>query len=269
MWCGLSLSWNCLPIVIAVTYLPFYCFLLPQAFLNIKDAEEKLKEIIVIWGIWLHTGKFLGSTLVSAIAHFHWNSLSCKDYSSVHPPEKHHTLLLVFVFSCRSCDGVSHTGCKEPLQSTRPNLHKMEPTAKLDQTVEGVSSSENLQDESSHHHSQAFLSPRQFLPHIILSTFTAAACKELKLYCYSLELFQLYFKDLCLLQHLQNPTCQQLPCSFSAVICLHKCFLQILSGFVVFKPGTFSLVLSAARSSPWDSGLGYCHSAPPLTYSFS
>lgn len=116
------------------------------------------------------------------------------------------------------------------LQTTRLNLlHKTEPITKLDPIAEGVSSSENLQDDkSSHYHSQAFLSPRQFLPHIILSTFTPAACKVLKLYCCSLELFQLYFKDLCLLQHLQNPTCQQLPCSFCAVMCPHKCFLRVL-----------------------------------------
>lgn len=80
-----------------------------------------------------------------------------------------------------------------------------------------------------------------------------------------LSAFQLYSRHLHLFQHLQNPTCQRLACSFSAVTCPHKHFFQFLSE----KTSTFPLFLPAVRSGPWDSRLSCCHWALPLASSFS
>lgn len=65
-----------------------------------------------------------------------------------------------------------------------------------------------------------FCPPSQ-LPHTYLKHFQSCCMQRNKI-----SVFQPQYRGQHLLQHLQNPTCQQLPRSFSAVTCPHKLFFS-------------------------------------------
>lgn len=113
-----------------------------------------------------------------------------------------------------------------------------------------------------------FFCPQDSFCTCILSTFNLTAFKETKLYCH-VSVFHLQSRGLHLLQHLQNPTCQQLPCLFSAVKCPHKLFLPSFFQILCSSSQAFFLFSSADRQGPKDSQLCYCCSAPLLMQLFS
>lgn len=214
--------------------------------MNINSTENNQEEIPVILGIWLYFGNFLGSTLVSPIAHFHWNSFPA-EIIILYITLRNSTLCL-FLFTAAVLAMVSvirlqgtttDHQIKPPVQTggnckVRSNCWELFQVLKISmiKMMRALTTIPRL-----------FCPPNSFYTPF-LSTFSPTAREETKLYCH-LSVFQLHSRGLHLLQYLQNPTCQLLPSSFSAVTCPHKLFFfQFLSVFVLFKPGTFPSFLS-------------------------
>lgn len=221
------------------------------------SIENNLEKITVILGIWLHFGKFLGSILMSAIAHFHWNNFPAQ--ITVHHTEKHYTLI-VFVYSCSTCQhcqshqvarnhhtppdltscGINckvRSNCWEPFQVLKIFKIKMKRALIIIPRL--------------------FCSPDSFCTHLSLLLHAKKQnCTVTSQY--------IYFSGCIYSSTFRIPPVSNYHVHFLQLHALINFFFPFLSDFVLFKSGTFRSFFSADRWGPQDSRLGYCCSTPLL-----